>query len=120
MKPHTVLLIGTRSSTLALRQTEWARKRLLDAGHGTERVDVHTTGDMIPDVPLSRIGGRAIFTKQIDDAMLERKIDLAVHSLKDLPTTLPDGIVIAAVAERLVARASSTCMTMRGAQAVGR
>jgi hydroxymethylbilane synthase len=100
MKPHTVLLIGTRSSTLALRQTEWARKRLLDAGHGTERVDVHTTGDMIPDVPLSRIGGRAIFTKQIDDAMLERKIDLAVHSLKDLPTTLPDGIVIAAVAER--------------------
>jgi hydroxymethylbilane synthase len=55
---------------------------------------------VVQDVPLSRIGGRAIFTRQIDDAMLERRIDLAVHSLKDLPTRLPDGIVIAAVAER--------------------
>lgn len=64
------------------------------------KVEITTTGDVVRDVPLSKIGSRALFTKQIDDALLEGRIDLAVHSLKDLPTTLPDGIVLAAVAER--------------------
>jgi hydroxymethylbilane synthase len=70
------------------------------AGHETVRVEIRTTGDVVQDVPLSKIGSRALFTKQIDDAMLAGEIDLAVHSLKDLPTMLPEGIALAAVAER--------------------
>lgn len=69
-------------------------------GQETERVEIKTTGDLSPDVPLARIGSRALFTKQIDDALLEGRIDLAVHSLKDLPTQLPAGIAIAAVGAR--------------------
>jgi hydroxymethylbilane synthase len=94
------LRVGTRGSALALWQTEQLRTRLADAGVATERLEIRTTGDLVPQIPLSRIGSRALFTRQIDDAMLEGRIDLAVHSLKDLPTTLPDGIVLAAVAER--------------------
>ena len=70
------------------------------AGYATERVEIRTTGDLVQHVPLARIGSRALFTRQIDDAMLEGRIDLAVHSLKDLPTELPDGIALAAVGER--------------------
>jgi hydroxymethylbilane synthase len=73
---------------------------LAAAGHPTERIEIKTTGDLTPDVPLSRIGSRALFTKQIDDALLEHRIDFAVHSLKDLPTELPDGIMVAAVSTR--------------------
>jgi hydroxymethylbilane synthase len=94
------LRVGTRGSALALWQTEQMRTRLAEAGVVTERLEIRTTGDLVPQVPLSRIGSRALFTRQIDDAMLEGRIDLAVHSLKDLPTMLPDGIVLAAVAER--------------------
>lgn len=94
------LRIGTRSSALALWQTEHVRARLHAAGHETVRVEIRTTGDMVQQVPLSQIGSRALFTRQIDDAMLEGRIDLAVHSLKDLPTRLPDGIALAAVGER--------------------
>jgi hydroxymethylbilane synthase len=94
------LRIGTRSSALALWQTEHVRTRLQAAGVDTERVEIRTTGDLVQHVPLAQIGGRALFTRQIDDAMLEGRIDLAVHSLKDLPTTLPDGIALVAVGER--------------------
>jgi hydroxymethylbilane synthase len=96
----TRLRIGTRASALALWQTEHVRERLRTAGVVSERVEIRTTGDMVQDVPLARIGSRAVFTKQIDDAMLEGRIDLAVHSLKDLPTVLPDGIALVAVGER--------------------
>lgn len=95
-----MLRVGTRRSALALRQTEWLRGRLAAADVVTERIEIRTTGDVITDVPLSRIGSRALFTRQLDDALLEGRIDLAVHSLKDLPTTLPDGIAIAAVSAR--------------------
>ena len=98
------LRIGTRGSALALWQTERVRSLLAQAGFDTERVEIKTTGDLAPDVPLSRIGSRALFTKQIDDALLEERIDLAVHSLKDLPTRLPAGIVIGSVGEREDAR----------------
>jgi hydroxymethylbilane synthase len=94
------LRVGTRGSALALWQTEQVRARLTAAGRASERLEIRTTGDLVQQVPLSRIGSRAIFTRQIDDALLEGRIDLAVHSLKDLPTTLPDGLVLAAVAER--------------------
>jgi hydroxymethylbilane synthase len=85
---------------LALWQTERVRSLLAAAGYQTERIEIKTTGDLTPDVPLSQIGTRALFTKQIDDALLQGRIDLAVHSLKDLPTELPAGIVIASVGER--------------------
>jgi hydroxymethylbilane synthase len=94
------LRLGTRASALALWQTERIRTRLAEQGYTTERVEIRTTGDVVQDVPLSRIGGRALFTKQLDDALLERRIDLAVHSLKDLPTVLPEGISLGAVGLR--------------------
>lgn len=94
------LRIGTRASALALWQTEHVRARLHAAGIDTERVEIRTTGDLVQHVPLAQIGGRALFTRQIDEAMLEERIDLAVHSLKDLPTTLPEGIALVAVGER--------------------
>jgi hydroxymethylbilane synthase len=81
-------------------QTEWVRSLLRASGYETERVEIKTTGDLTLNVPLSRIGSRALFTKQIDDALLENRIDLAVHSLKDLPTELPSGIIIAAISAR--------------------
>ena len=101
---HRPLRIGTRASALALWQTELVRARLAEHGYRTERVEVRTTGDVVQDVPLARIGGRAFFTKQLDDAMLEGRIDIAVHSLKDLPTALPAGIALGAVGLREDAR----------------
>jgi hydroxymethylbilane synthase len=94
------LRIGTRGSALALWQTERVSSRLAQAGYRTERVEIKTTGDLVPETPLARIGSQALFTKQIDDAVLEGRVDLAVHSLKDLPTQLPHGLAIAAVGER--------------------
>ena len=94
------LRIGTRSSTLALWQTERIRDLLGNAGYPTERIEIKTTGDLAPEVPLARLGSRAIFTKQIDDALIEGRIDLAVHSLKDLPTELPAEIDIGAIGPR--------------------
>jgi hydroxymethylbilane synthase len=98
--PATPLRIGTRSSALAVWQTERIRELLRKAGCETERVEIKTTGDLAPDVPLTRLGSRAIFTKQIDDALIQRRIDLAVHSLKDLPTQLPTEIAIGAIGPR--------------------
>ena len=92
--------MGTRGSALALWQTEAVRTRLHALGYATERLEIRTTGDVILDIPLASIGSRALFTKQLDDAMLEGRIDLAVHSLKDLPTQLPAGIRIAAISLR--------------------
>lgn len=100
MSSGAPLRVGTRGSALALWQAEWVRRLLLRAGHPTERVEIRTTGDQVQDVPLARIGSRALFTRQIDDALLEARIDLAVHSLKDLPTELPEGIALAAVGPR--------------------
>ena len=88
---RSALRIGTRGSTLAVWQTEWVRALLRDSGYQSERIEIKTTGDLVADVPLARIGSRALFTKQIDDALLEGRIDLAVHSFKDLPTQLPTG-----------------------------
>ena len=81
-------------------QTERIRSLLASAGCETQRVEIKTTGDLAPEAPLRQLGSRALFTKQIDDALLEGRIDLAVHSLKDLPTELPDGMVIGAVGQR--------------------
>jgi hydroxymethylbilane synthase len=94
--------IATRGSALALWQAHHV-EAALRATHPelrTEIAIVRTTGDRITDVPLSRIGDRGLFTKELDNALLDGTADLAVHSLKDVPTRLPDGLVIAAVSER--------------------
>jgi hydroxymethylbilane synthase len=76
------------------------RGQLQSAGRESLRIELKTTGDLAPDTPLGQLGSRAIFTKQIDDALIQGRIDLAVHSLKDLPTVLPEGISIAAIGRR--------------------
>ncbi|HEX9892884.1 MAG TPA: hydroxymethylbilane synthase [Gemmatimonadales bacterium] len=94
------LRLGTRGSRLARWQAEWVRDHLSAAGHEAELVEISTTGDALTDVPLSDLGASDSFTRQIDEALLGGRVDLAVHSLKDLPTTLPDGITLAAVSRR--------------------
>ena len=95
-----LLRIGTRGSPLALAQTEEARSRLaarhpeLAADGAIALVVIRTTGDKIRDRPLRDFGGKGLFTKELDEAMLEGRIDIAVNSVKDLPTVLADGIVI--------------------------
>ncbi|HEV2765726.1 MAG TPA: hydroxymethylbilane synthase [Pyrinomonadaceae bacterium] len=96
------LVIGSRGSKLALRQSEWVRARLRELSPGAEvRIEIFkTSGDVMLDVPLAVIGGKGVFTKELEEALLERRIDLAVHSLKDLPTVLPEGLAVSAVSER--------------------
>jgi len=98
----STLRIGTRGSALALWQANWVKSELEKRWPGVvvELVTIKTTGDKILDVPLAKIGGKGLFTKEIDEALLEKRVDLAVHSLKDVPFELPDGIDIAAVPER--------------------
>lgn len=97
-----VVKIGTRGSRLALWQAEHVGSLLCShrPGIAPKCVVVKTVGDRITDVPLSRIGDKGLFTKELDAALLSGQIDLAVHSLKDLPTLIPDGLVIGAVLER--------------------
>lgn len=94
--------IASRGSELALWQSRTVRDRLVEAHPelDPEIIVIRTTGDRILDVPLARIGDRGLFTKEIDEALLDGRADLAVHSLKDVPTRLPDGLTIAAVTER--------------------
>lgn len=96
------LRAASRGSRLALRQAEIVRARLLaqNPAQDIEIIVVHTTGDRITDVPLSRIGDRGLFTKELDRAVLDGSADFAVHSLKDIPTQLADGLELAAVLER--------------------
>jgi hydroxymethylbilane synthase len=99
LKPKTIK-IGTRDSELALWQAHTVEKQLNDLGYATEIVAVKSTGDLILDVPLYELGITGIFTKTLDVAMLRGEVDIAVHSMKDVPTALPKGIVQAAVLER--------------------
>ena len=92
--PSNQLTIGSRGSKLALFQANWVKSKL-EAAHSDLRVVIEiikTSGDVFLDAPLSQIGGKGLFTKEIEDALLESRIDLAVHSLKDLPTVLPEGL----------------------------
>lgn len=94
------LVLGTRGSALALTQAGLVKSRLEELGYGVRLEEISTSGDRILDVPLSQIGDKALFTKELDIALLDGAIHLAVHSLKDLPTQLPEGIRIGAVMER--------------------
>jgi len=95
------LIIGSRGSRLALWQAEHARDSLIHLNPGLEiQIEViKTTGDVKPD-PLSVIGGKGVFTKELEEALLDKRIDIAVHSLKDLPTIIPDGLSISAICQR--------------------
>jgi hydroxymethylbilane synthase len=95
-----MLVIGSRGSQLALWQARWVQARLAELGTAS-RIDViHTTGDKVLDVALSKVGTKGLFTKEIEEALLAGAIDLAVHSLKDMPTELPQGLTLAAIPVR--------------------
>ena len=92
--------IGTRDSELALWQAHTVQKQLQDLGYDTEIIAVKSDGDLILNKPLYELGITGIFTKTLDIAMINGQVDIAVHSMKDVPTALPKGIVQAAVLER--------------------
>src|SRR5262245_17884924 len=95
-----MLTIASRGSQLALWQARWVAARLAELGRETRIEIIKTTGDKITDVPLAKVGTKGLFTKEIEEALQEGRADLAVHSLKDLPTELPEGLVLAAIPER--------------------
>lgn len=96
------VIIGTRGSKLAIWQAEWVRSKLCNLWPEYDFIVsvIKTKGDKIIDVPLSQIGDKGLFTKELEDALLEGDIDLAVHSMKDVPVSLPPELAIAAVTER--------------------
>jgi hydroxymethylbilane synthase len=121
------LVIGTRGSALALWQAEWVQARL-HALAPTVRITlktIKTSGDKITDVPLAAIGGKGLFVKEIEEALLREEIDLAVHSMKDVPTVLPDRLTLVAVPARedsrdvLISRSGLTLATLPSGARIG-
>jgi len=96
----TLLRLGTRKSKLALWQANFVKEKLEALGCKVELVPITTTGDKILDAPLAKIGGKGLFVKEIENALLAGEIDLAVHSLKDVPITIPEGLTLSAITER--------------------
>ncbi|MEK6589994.1 MAG: hydroxymethylbilane synthase [Nitrospinota bacterium] len=94
--------IGTRGSQLALWQANWVKDTLEDwyPDLEIEIQKIKTTGDKILDAPLSKVGGKGLFVKEIEEALIDKRIDIAIHSMKDVPTDLPEGLCISAIAER--------------------
>ncbi len=92
-----MIVIGSRGSQLAL----WQARHIQSLLKVETRIEIiKTTGDKIQDVPLSQVGGKGLFTKEIEEALLDKRIDLAVHSLKDMPSELPQGLILSAIPER--------------------
>ncbi len=96
------LRIGTRGSQLALFQANWVRDQLIRAHPGLKvsLIKIKTTGDKIQDVPLAKIGGKGLFVKEIEEGLLQRRIDVAVHSIKDVPTQFPKGLHLSVITKR--------------------
>ncbi|MBR9982143.1 MAG: hydroxymethylbilane synthase [Desulfatitalea sp.] len=99
---NKILRIGTRGSQLALWQAHWVRKAVLDQQpDAVVALEIlKTQGDKILDVPLAQVGGKGLFVKEIEEALLDGRIDLAVHSMKDMPAELPVGLCVAAIPRR--------------------
>src|ERR1700684_3419992 len=95
------LRIGSRGSQLALWQAHHISAQLRERGHEVELEVIKTTGDKITDVALAQVGSKGMFTKEIEEALAEGRVDLAVHSLKDLPTELPEPFTLAATPPRV-------------------
>src|SRR3990172_3243981 len=97
-----LIRIGTRGSALALAQSGWVKLKLEERypGIGVGTITIKTSGDRFLNTPINAIGGKGIFVKEIEEALLRKEIDLAVHSMKDLPTEIPAGLRLLAVPER--------------------
>ena len=116
----STLIVGTRGSQLAIWQAEWVQRQLKTIAPDISVIlqRIQTSGDKIQDVPLAKIGGKGLFVKEIEEALLRRDIDLAVHSMKDVPSELPEGLEIVCVPERedprdaLIAREGHTLATL--------
>lgn len=102
MKKNINIKIGTRGSRLALWQANWVKTALTSINPClfVDIIIIKTKGDKILDVPLAMVGGKGLFVKEIEEALLDRRIDLAVHSMKDMPAEIPNGLCIGAVPER--------------------
>ncbi|MFM7682594.1 MAG: hydroxymethylbilane synthase [Bacteroidota bacterium] len=100
MPENRIIRIGTRGSDLALWQANFVKASLEKLGQQVEIQIIHTQGDKIQDLSFDKLEGKGFFTKEIEQALLEKQVDLAVHSHKDLETTSPDGLTIAAVSDR--------------------
>lgn len=100
------IIVGSRQSALALTQTEWVIRQLQAMGlpFEFEIKKIVTKGDQIVDVTLSKVGGKGLFVKEIEQALLDKEIDMAVHSMKDMPALLPDGLTIGCVPKRVDVR----------------
>jgi len=96
------LRIGTRGSELALFQANWVKEKLVQTYPHLKvtLIKIKTTGDQIQDAPLAKIGGKGLFVKEIEEALIQKRIDLAVHSIKDVPTELPVGLHLSAITKR--------------------
>ncbi|MGD9677376.1 MAG: hydroxymethylbilane synthase [Vulcanibacillus sp.] len=96
------IIVGSRKSELALTQTHWVIKQLqlLNLAYEFEVKEIMTTGDKILDVTLSKVGGKGLFVKEIEQALIDGEIDFAVHSLKDMPYEMPEGLTLAAIPKR--------------------
>jgi hydroxymethylbilane synthase len=103
---RSTLVLGTRGSKLALCQSEWFQSKVQEVVPEVRVVlkKIQTSGDKIIDVPLAKIGGKGLFVKEIEDALLAGEIDFAVHSMKDVPAQLPDGLDILCIPPREDAR----------------
>ncbi len=99
---NRTIIIGTRGSKLALWQAEWVRSEILKLRPGTKVAlnKIKTTGDKILDVPLAKVGGKGLFVKEIEEALLNGGADLAVHSMKDVPTEFPGGLHLPVICKR--------------------
>ena len=102
MEKKNRIIIATRGSKLALWQAEWIKSQIINIYPDTEVElnKIKTTGDKILDVPLAQVGGKGLFVKEIEEAMLRGEADLAVHSMKDVPTDLPEGLHLSAICKR--------------------
>ncbi len=102
MKKGKIIVIGSRGSKLALIQANWVKSQLEESNPDIKFSieEIKTTGDYITDAPLSKIGAMGLFTKELENALLDERVDLIVHSAKDVPTEIPDGLVLGAFSKR--------------------
>jgi len=119
--------IGTRASKLALWQANWVKSALIEANpvQAVNLVTIKTKGDKILDVPLAKVGGKGLFVKEIEQALLDQRIDIAVHSMKDMPAEIPEGLCIGAIPRResavdvLISRAGRRFAELRRGAVIG-
>lgn len=96
-----MIKIATRKSALAMWQSQYIANKLLENNKQSQLIGMKTKGDVILDAPLAKIGGKGLFTKELEESMLKSQTDIAVHSLKDVPTIFPKGLILAAITERV-------------------